>query len=180
MLVALLALATGPGATAHGHPARPDVGPGSLNAAAMTTPSTAPEPGGVAWRPPVDDPVLERPFAAPLSRWGAGHRGVDLAVRPGTPVRTPATGTVTFAGRVVDRDLVTITHADGLRSSLEPVAVAVSVGDVLAAGAVVGDTSTGGHCGDRCLHWGVRRGDTYVDPLTLLGGGPVVLLPLER
>jgi hypothetical protein len=35
------------------------------------------------------------------------------------------------------------------------------------------------HCAPRtCLHWGVRLGSRYVDPLTLLGRGPPVLLPL--
>jgi murein DD-endopeptidase MepM/ murein hydrolase activator NlpD len=28
-----------------------------------------------------------------------------------------------------------------------------------------------------CLHWGLRRGDAYLDPLTLLGLGRVRLLP---
>lgn len=134
-----------------------------------------PEP----WLPPVDDPVLLRRFAAPATRWGAGHRGVDLASAVGAPVRSPTAGTVTFAGRVVDRDVVTVAHPDGLRSSLEPVEPGVAVGDAVGAGQVVGHRSTGGHCAERCLHWGVRRGETYVDPLTFLGGAPVVLLPLD-
>ena len=36
-----------------------------------------------------------------------------------------------------------------------------------------------GHCAPRtCLHLGVRRGENYVDPLSLLGRRRVVLLPL--
>ena len=35
-----------------------------------------------------------------------------------------------------------------------------------------------------CLHWGLIEGDgdarTYLDPLSLVGGGPVRLLPLWR
>jgi hypothetical protein len=31
---------------------------------------------------------------------------------------------------------------------------------------------------DRCLHWGARRGDIYIDPMRLLNPlGPVRLLP---
>jgi hypothetical protein len=38
-----------------------------------------------------------------------------------------------------------------------------------------------GHCFPAtCLHWGLIVGETYVDPLTLVGGGPVRLLPLWR
>src|SRR5665647_2000215 len=58
-------------------------------------------------------------FRAPTSPWAAGHRGVDLAAAVGTEVLTPATGTVSFSGVVVDRGVVTITHPNGLRSSLE-------------------------------------------------------------
>ena len=37
------------------------------------------------------------------------------------------------------------------------------------------------HCLPRaCLHWGWLRGETYLDPLRLVGGGPVRLLPLWR
>ena len=68
-----------------------------------------------------------RPFAAPERPWGRGHRGVDLAVSPGAAVLAPAAGTVVFAGTVVDRPVVTLEHADGTRSSLEPVEADVAV-----------------------------------------------------
>ena len=36
------------------------------------------------------------------------------------------------------------------------------------------------HCWPRtCLHWGWIRGDTYLDPLILVGAGPVRLMPLQ-
>ena len=93
----------------------------------------------------------------------------------------PGPGVVTFAGGVVDRGVVTVLHADGLRSSLEPVDPRVVVGQEVQSGDVLGVLQDhGGHCSERaCLHWGVRDGDRYVDPMTLLpGGAPVVLLPL--
>ena len=35
------------------------------------------------------------------------------------------------------------------------------------------------HCFPRaCLHWGLLRGETYLNPLTLVGAGPIRLLPL--
>jgi hypothetical protein len=39
----------------------------------------------------------------------------------------------------------------------------------------------GSHCFPRaCLHWGLIEGrDRYLDPLTLVGAGPVRLLPLD-
>jgi hypothetical protein len=51
----------------------------------------------------------------------------------------------------------------------------------VAAGAVLG-VVVGRHlgCVASCLHWGARRGATYIDPLSLLSVGPVRLLPLDH
>ncbi len=152
--------------------------------AAVATPAAvaadATVPVVVRYRTPTPFPVrVLRAFAAPPQRWAAGHRGLDLATEPGVAVLAPAAGTVAVAGTVVDRGVVTVVHADGRRSSLEPVTPSVVVGQRVAAGEAVGTLSgRGWHCADACLHWGVRQGLDYVDPLTLLpGGGPVVLLP---
>ena len=52
---------------------------------------------------------------------------------------------------------------------------------MVARGSVIGTLQRGSsHCFPRaCLHWGLLRGDTYLDPLTLVGAGPVRLLPLS-
>ena len=40
--------------------------------------------------------------------------------------------------------------------------------------------ATPGHCAPAtCLHWGVLRGETYLDPLVLVGAVRVMLLPLR-
>jgi murein DD-endopeptidase MepM/ murein hydrolase activator NlpD len=131
--------------------------------------------------PPLDAPLtVARPFDAPAQPWAPGHRGVDLLAAPLRTVRAPAAGRVTFSGTVVDRGVLTITHDDGLRSSLEPVVPSVVVGQRVLAGQVVATVaSTPGHCApSTCLHWGLRRGETYLDPMRwLLDRGPVVLLP---
>ncbi|MFC4614008.1 peptidoglycan DD-metalloendopeptidase family protein [Cellulomonas algicola] len=129
---------------------------------------------------PLEPPVaVTAPFEAPPAPWAAGHRGVDLRAAPGTVVRAPAPGVVTFVGVVAGRGVVTLTHDDGLRSSVEPVTPVVATGGRVAAGDPVGTVSPdGGHCAaDACLHWGVRRGDVYLDPVALVDGGPIVLLP---
>ncbi len=68
------------------------------------------------------------------------------------------------------------------RTTYEPVVSSVRVGDVLARGQPIGALElAGSHCFPRaCLHWGWKRGSTYLDPLLLVGGGPIVLLPLWR
>ncbi|WP_159798148.1 murein hydrolase activator EnvC family protein [Puerhibacterium puerhi] len=129
---------------------------------------------------------VARPFDPPAQEWLAGHRGVDLRAAIGDPVGAPAAGVVTFAGSVAGKPTVVVTHRDGLRSSLEPVAATVAVGTQVAAGEPVGTLASGpgddanpDHCAPAtCVHWGVRRGETYLDPLALLGrAAPIVLLP---
>ncbi|MER7456152.1 M23 family metallopeptidase [Micromonospora sp. NPDC126480] len=132
------------------------------------------------WPLPGTPPVVRR-FDPPPQPWLPGHRGVDLAAAPGTPVLAAGTGTVTFAGAVAGRPVVTVGHDDGLRTTYEPVRPGVEVGVRVAAGTPIGLLRAGhpGCAATACLHWGLRRGDTYLDPLALLGRGPVRLLPLD-
>lgn len=131
------------------------------------------------WSWPTDAPhVVVRPYIAPTSDYGAGHRGVDLAA--GATVLAPADGTVFFAGRVVDRGVLSIDHGGGVISSYEPVETTLAAGDAVHRGQVVG-TIDGGHCPVACLHLGVRVDGQYVSPLLFLGGVPrAVLLPTRR
>ena len=67
------------------------------------------------------------------------------------------------------------------RTTYQPVAATVQVGDRVTRGEVVGRlTLVGSHCFPRaCLHWGLIEGlDHYVDPLVLVGAVPVRLLPM--
>src|SRR5690606_40194397 len=63
------------------------------------TPTPRPTTSPSEYIPPLVVLELVRGFEAPRERWGAGHRGVDLAAATGQPVRAPGPGTVTFAGR---------------------------------------------------------------------------------
>lgn len=134
---------------------------------------------GYGW-PATGRPQVVRPFDPPAQRWLSGHRGVDLRADPGQPVLSPADGTVTFSGHVVNRQVITVQDAAGRRHSFEPVT------DGLPAGAVVrrGDQLAlvaPGHCTDvGCVHWGVREGQTYLNPLHLLPRARAVLLPTGR
>ncbi|MBN3930941.1 M23 family metallopeptidase [Streptomyces verrucosisporus] len=124
-----------------------------------------------------------RGWEPPPERWSAGHRGVDLAARPGEPVRAVAAGRVSFAGKVAGRGVVSVelagTGSPPLRTTYEPVGARVREGDRVAAGDVVGVLEADGfHCPVGCLHWGLRRGDVYLDPLSLLDRGPSRLLPV--
>ena len=62
--------------------------------------------GGWTW-PVTPKPAVTRTFQPPAQKWLSGHRGVDLGAAPGTEVRSPAAGTVSFTGVVVDRPVIT-------------------------------------------------------------------------
>src|SRR5271163_4054006 len=92
----------------------------------------------------------------PVAELNRGHRGVDLAGSPGQPVYAAAAATVVYAGTLAGRQLVSLAHPGGLHTSYEPVRASVQVGQLLAAGAVIGDLLAG-HPGcpvAACLHWG--------------------------
>jgi murein DD-endopeptidase MepM/ murein hydrolase activator NlpD len=139
------------------------------------TPSPSP-----AFEWPLAAPHVVRFFDPPPAPWLAGHRGVDLAVAADSEVHAAGPGTVVYAGRLAGRGVVSIAHAGGLRTTYEPVSSTLAVGDRVAGGQPIG-TLQPGHPGcpaPACLHWGLLRGERYLDPLALLGLGRVRLLPL--
>jgi Peptidase family M23 len=130
-----------------------------------------PAPGGCGvWLPPVDGPVV-RSFQAPAFAYGPGHRGIDFAVPPGTPVRASGDGVVAFAGSVAGSLHVVVAHDGNLRTTyafLE--ALGVRAGDRVTRGQVVGAAGSSGpehEAGG--VHFGVRLGDRYLDPQRLFG-----------
>lgn len=139
---------------------------------------TAPDRDGV-W-PLSPRPEVVSGYDPPATPWGAGHRGVDLLGQVGQSVHTSLAGTVTFAGVLAGRGVIVVDHGR-LRTTYEPVSASVRTGDVVAHGTVIGTLqAASSHCfPGACLHWGLRQGDTYLDPLTLVGAGPIQLLPLE-
>lgn len=149
------------------------------------------DPGVIRQRTPISDFVLPvagpavvlTPFHPPATRHGTGHRGVDLAGRVGGQIRATGSGTVVFAGPLAGRGVISIDHPIGLRTTYEPVTGSVKAGDAVVAGQVIGVLEAGHPvCAPAvCLHWGARLPDgSYLDPMTLLGGLRVRLLPWDR
>ena len=127
-------------------------------------------------------PIVLTAFAPPANRFGAGHRGVDLAVAAGSEIRSAGTGVVVFAADLAGRGVVSIEHAGGLRTTYEPVTASVAAGAAVSAGQVIGVLQSGhpGCAPADCLHWGARLPDrVYLDPMSLLTGWEVRLLPWD-
>lgn len=142
--------------------------------------AAAPWASAPVWVAPLGmPPVVTRGFDPPPDRFAAGHRGVDLGGASGAAVLAAGDGVVVFAGMVAGRPVVSIAHPDGLRTTYEPVEPAVRAGQPVSRGTVIGRVLTG-HAGcpvQACLHWGLRRGEVYLDPLLLLHPPQVRLLP---
>ncbi len=133
------------------------------------------------WQPPVTPIVVERAFIAPAGPYAPGHRGVDLRADPGAVIRAPAPGVVRVAGRVAGKAVVSIDHPHrilgrtGWRTTYEGVLAEVEVGDAVRAGDPLGVVIA--HAHSHGIHWGLKNGPVYADPMMLLRR-TVVLKPL--
>lgn len=109
---------------------------------------------------PVDAPVVD-PFRPPSCTWCPGNRGLEYATRPGSAVRAPLAGRVSFAGVVAGTRYVVVERLlDGQRVRVTLGGLTDSelrTGDPVALGQVVGAAGT-------TFHLGLRVGDTYLDP----------------
>ena len=148
---------------------------------------TVPAPAVAAVRLPTPagwplsgSPVVQRGFDPPTVAWGSGHRGIDLAAKPGDAVLAAADGTVAFVGSIAGKPVISLDHGP-VRTTYEPVISALQVGERVALGQVIGQVGQGGHCRG-CLHWGLREGKAYLNPLLLIdnGGGRLRLVAASQ
>lgn len=99
------------------------------------------------------------------------HFGLDLAAREGTPVRAPADGVVGFAhpGMFFNGKTIILDHGLGLTSAyLHLSAVLVRQGQRVAKGELIAEVGATGRATGAHLHWGLRLGDTELDPALLV------------
>lgn len=163
-------------------------GPGAARRPAVGVGFAVPMAAGRA--EPVDRfgwPLLPRPRVTkafqPESRpYGPGHRGADLVGVAGQQVLAAGDGVVVYAAPLASRGVVSVDHPGGLRTTYEPVVAMVRPGQRVSRGQVLGTLQVGhpGCPGPACLHWGLRREHIYLDPLLLVRGGHVRLLPYRE
>ncbi|KAM9863868.1 hypothetical protein ACI1US_00217 [Leucobacter sp. BZR 635] len=142
---------------------------------APTAPTVPPE----RWLPPLGPPLaVSGPYLPPPTPYAAGHRGIDIPGRPGESALAPVAGTVSFVGKVADRQVLSIRVDARTVVSFEPLEQGESglaEGDSVVRGQIIGETGEGGHCLAECLHLGVRVDDEYVNPLRYFSERPVLL-----
>jgi murein DD-endopeptidase MepM/ murein hydrolase activator NlpD len=119
---------------------------------------------GLMW--PVSAPVTS-PFGW---RWGRMHEGIDLGSAYGSPIAAAAAGTVIYAGWLGGYgNLTVIDHGGGLATAYgHQSQTAVSVGQTVAQGQIIGYVGSTGHSTGPHLHFEVRVNGQPVDPLGYL------------
>jgi murein DD-endopeptidase MepM/ murein hydrolase activator NlpD len=93
------------------------------------------------------------------------HEGVDFSAYGGTPVYAPAAGTVVLAEFLYVRGgAVILDHGLGIYSGYYHMSdVTVQVGEVVAAGHMVGAVGTTGLSTGNHLHWDLLVAETWID-----------------
>ena len=129
-----------------------------------TGPTATPSSAGLIW--PVSGPVTS-PFGW---RWGRMHEGIDIGVGYGTPIRAAAAGTVIYCGWESGYgNLVVLDNGGSLATAYaHQSSIAVSCGQQVSQGQVIGYVGCTGHCFGPHLHFEVRIDGNAVDPLGYL------------
>ena len=123
---------------------------------------------------PVDAPMLS-PFGVRMSGLRPTlHRGVDLRVPPGTPVRSMAEARVRFAGVMRGfGNVVWLDHGGSIVSVYAHLSeIHVAEGGTVGGGQVIGLSGASGNATSPHLHFEVWRWGREVDPVPLLGRRP--------
>jgi murein DD-endopeptidase MepM/ murein hydrolase activator NlpD len=123
---------------------------------------------------PVDAPMTSA-FGLRFSGILPGtHRGVDLEVPHGTPVRAMADAQVRFAGVMSGYgNVVWLDHGGDVLSVYGHLStIRVAAGSLVEAGSVIGLSGATGDATGPHLHFEVWRWGRPVDPVPLLGGKP--------
>lgn len=120
--------------------------------------------GGWIW--PVNG-TLTSPFGY---RWGRMHEGIDISVAEGTPLRAAKAGNVVIAAYTGGYGNYTcIDHGGGLSSCYaHQSSYAVSPGDSVSQGEVIGYSGNTGSSTGPHLHFEIRVNGSAVDPLGYL------------
>jgi murein DD-endopeptidase MepM/ murein hydrolase activator NlpD len=103
-------------------------------------------------------------------RWGRMHQGIDIAAPSGTPIHAAKGGTVIFAGWMSGYGNYTcISHGGGFSTCYgHQSSIAVSDGQQVGQGQVIGYEGNTGHSTGPHLHFETRVNGTAQDPMRYL------------
>lgn len=123
---------------------------------------------------PADGPVTSA-FGVRWRGWlPEVHRGIDIGVPIGTPVRSMAGGRVRYAGwQSGYGNVVWIDHGGAVLTVYAHLsALRVTTGQVVDGGQLIAESGASGHATGPHLHFEIWRWGRQTDPLPLLGRPP--------
>jgi murein DD-endopeptidase MepM/ murein hydrolase activator NlpD len=141
-----------------------------------------------AWRSPIPMSRITSRFNPrrihPVLHVEMPHNGVDFGAVTGTPVYSAGPGVVESVGDGGPcGNMVQVHHPNGLTTAychLSRFAPGLHSGEHVEARQLVGYVGKTGRATGPHLHFGVRRGDVFIDPLTLKLDGVRVVPPRDR
>jgi murein DD-endopeptidase MepM/ murein hydrolase activator NlpD len=103
-------------------------------------------------------------------RWGTTHTGIDFAAPAGTHIYSWRSGTVTFAGWSGDYgNFIIVDHGDGFVTRYAHCSkIAVTKGQTVSQGQVIGYVGTTGNSTGNHLHFEVKINGNFVNPRNYL------------
>jgi phospholipid/cholesterol/gamma-HCH transport system substrate-binding protein len=127
---------------------------------------------GFEW--PIDG-VITSPFGP---RGGSFHEGLDIDGETGDPIGASAAGTVIMAAPFSGYgNAVILDHGHGVTTLYGHMsAFAVTEGDKVSQGQILGAVGSTGHSTGSHLHFEIRVNGTPIDPLPYLPGGALYLM----
>ncbi|MBS1677288.1 MAG: peptidoglycan DD-metalloendopeptidase family protein [Actinobacteria bacterium] len=139
----------------------------------MPLPLGAIKPGSGSMIWPVDGPIASSFGPRTIEGSYEYHPGIDIAVPEGTPIRAALTGSVAFTEPEASSggygNFTCIDHGGGLSTCYaHQSAFAVSAGDAVQQGEVIGYSGCTGYCLGPHVHFEVRINGEVVDPLGYL------------
>ncbi|WP_338598760.1 M23 family metallopeptidase [Saccharopolyspora sp. SCSIO 74807] len=133
-------------------------------------PAAAAKPAAPA-KPAAAKPDFVKPAEGTLSsgfgsRWGSSHKGIDIANKIGTPIKSVADGKVISAGPASGfGQWVRVQHNDGTITVYGHInTIDVKTGQKVNAGDKIATLGNKGKSTGPHLHFGVQKGGTKVDP----------------
>jgi murein DD-endopeptidase MepM/ murein hydrolase activator NlpD len=126
--------------------------------------TSSPSAAGLIW--PVNGPVTS-PFGW---RWGRMHQGIDIGAPTGAPIEAAAAGTIIYCGWESGYGNLTVIDNGGNLATAygHQSSIAVTCGEQVAQGQVIGYVGCTGHCTGPHLHFEVRIDGNPVDPMGYL------------
>jgi len=106
-------------------------------------------------------------------KWGTvtPNNGIDIEAAIGTPVRTVAKGRIEYTSDDYGTygQMILVNHGDGFYTMYGHLSsIGVTVGQEVAAGAVIGQSGDSGSLKGPVLHFEVRKGGAALDPMDWL------------